>query len=69
MTVFQPGSEKAPAGLRDHSLSDADNLRARFGQAFDDALESMELAVGASAEWNHDAFLKGKLTPCSSAPG
>jgi peptide chain release factor 3 len=23
----------------------------------------MELAVGASAEWDHEAFLAGKLTP------
>ena len=63
MTVFQPGSEKRPQDFETIPLSDADNLRARFGQAFDDALESMELAVGASAEWDHDAFLKGKLTP------
>jgi peptide chain release factor 3 len=26
-------------------------------------MESMELAVGASAEWDHEAFLAGKLTP------
>ncbi len=63
MTVFQPGSEKRPQDFETIPLSDADNLRARFGQAFDDALDSMELAVGASAEWDHDAFLKGKLTP------
>ncbi|MDT7514376.1 peptide chain release factor 3 [Rhodoferax mekongensis] len=63
MTVFQPGSEKRPQDFETIALSDADNLRARFGQAFDDALESMELAVGASSEWDHDAFLAGKLTP------
>ena len=44
-------------------LAEADRLRKRFGQAFDDALESMELAVGASAAWNHDEFLAGNLTP------
>jgi peptide chain release factor 3 len=54
MTVFQPGSEKRPQDFETIPLSDADRLRARFGQAFDDALESMELAVGASAEWNHE---------------
>ena len=63
MTVFQAGSEKRPQDFEVIPLSDADKLRARFGQAFDDALESMELAVGASAEWDHEAFLAGKLTP------
>ena len=63
MTVFQAGSEKRPQDFEVIPLSDADKLRARFGQAFDDAMESMELAVGASAEWDHEAFLAGKLTP------
>ncbi|MGB3071134.1 MAG: peptide chain release factor 3 [Ottowia sp.] len=63
MTVFQSGSEKRPQDFEVIPLSDADKLRARFGQAFDDAMESMELAVGASAEWDHEAFLAGKLTP------
>ncbi|ABM40864.1 bacterial peptide chain release factor 3 (bRF-3) [Acidovorax sp. JS42] len=63
MTVFQPGSEKRPQDFEVIPLSDADKLRARFGQAFDDALESMELAQGASAPWDHEAFLAGKLTP------
>ncbi|MDO5625615.1 MAG: peptide chain release factor 3 [Pseudomonadota bacterium] len=63
MTVFQPGSEKRPQDFETIPLADADKLRARFGQAFDDALESMELAQGASAEWDHAAFLAGKLTP------
>jgi peptide chain release factor 3 len=47
MTVFQPGSESARR-TSSHSAVRRDNLRARFGQAFDAALESMELAVGAS---------------------
>ncbi|MBY4595655.1 peptide chain release factor 3 [Ottowia caeni] len=63
MTVFQSGSEKRPQDFEVIPLSDTDKLRARFGQAFDEALESMELAVGASAEWDHEAFLAGKLTP------
>ena len=63
MTVFQAGSEKRPQDFEVIPLSDADKLRARFGDAFDHALESMELAVGASAEWDHEAFLAGKLTP------
>ncbi|WP_313311772.1 peptide chain release factor 3 [Pulveribacter sp.] len=63
MTVFQPGSEKRPEDFEVISLSEADKLRARFGQTFDDALESMELAVGASAAWSHEEFLAAKLTP------
>ncbi|MEG0200014.1 MAG: peptide chain release factor 3 [Comamonas sp.] len=63
MTVFTPGSDRGPKDFEVIPLSEADKLRARFGQAFDDALESMELAVGASAEWDHEAFLAGKLTP------
>ncbi len=63
MTVFQAGSEKRPQDFEVIPLSEADTLRARFGQAYDEAIESMELAVGASAEWDHEAFLAGKLTP------
>ena len=63
MTVFQAGSEKRPQDFEVIPLSDEDTLRARFGEAFDHVLESMELAVGASAEWDHEAFLAGKLTP------
>ncbi|ARU06023.1 peptide chain release factor 3 [Comamonas serinivorans] len=63
MTVFAPGSEKRPQDFEVIPLTEADKLRARFGQAFDDAMESMELAVGASTAWDHDAFLAAKLTP------
>ena len=63
MTVFEPGSEKRPQDFETIPLSDQDRLRARFGQAFDDALESMELAVGASTTWSHEQFLAAKLTP------
>ncbi|THU03661.1 peptide chain release factor 3 [Lampropedia puyangensis] len=63
MTVFQAGSDKRPQDFEVIPLSEGDKLRARFGRAFDDALESMELAQGASAEWDHQAFLEGKLTP------
>ncbi len=63
MTVFEPGSEKRPQDFETFPLSDQGRLRARFGQAFDDALESMELAVGASTTWSHEQFLAAKLTP------
>ena len=63
MTVFQPGSEKRPQDFETIALSEAGRLRQRFGKPFDDALESMELAVGASTAWSHEAFLAGKLTP------
>ncbi|MBB1652420.1 MULTISPECIES: peptide chain release factor 3 [Delftia] len=63
MTVFQPGSERRPQDFEAIPLAEVDKLRARFGQSFDDALESMELAQGASAPWDHEAFLAGKLTP------
>jgi len=63
MTVFQPGSERRPEEFETIPLTDADKLRARFGQAFDDAIESMELATGASPAWDHGLFLAGKLTP------
>ena len=63
MTVFTPGSDRGPKDFEVVPLAESDRLRKRFGQAFDDALESMELAVGASAAWNHEAFLAGQLTP------
>ena len=63
MTVFSPGSEKRPQDFEVIPLAESDKLRARFGQAFDDAMESMELAVGASSPWDHEAFLAAKLTP------
>ena len=63
MTVFTPGSERGPKDFEVVPLAEADRLRKRFGRAFDDALESMELAVGASAAWDHEAFLAGQLTP------
>lgn len=63
MTVFQAGTEKRPQDFETIPLSDTQTLRTRFGSAFDEAVESMELAQGASAPWDHEAFLAGKLTP------
>ena len=63
MTVFTPGSDRGPKDFEVVPLAEAERLRKRFGQPFDDALESMELAMGASAAWSHEDFLTGKLTP------
>ena len=63
MTVFEAGSERRPQDFETIPLSESAALRARFGSAFDDALESMELAVGASPAWRHEAFLAGRQTP------
>jgi peptide chain release factor 3 len=63
MTVFEAGSERRPQDFEVIALTESDKLRARFGSEFDAALESMELAVGASAEWDHEKFLAGQLTP------
>ncbi|WP_159917387.1 peptide chain release factor 3 [Pantoea sp. 18069] len=63
MTVFESGSERRPQDFEAIPLTEVENLRARFGDTFDTAMESMELAVGASPAWDHEAFLAGKLTP------
>jgi len=63
MTVFESGSERRPQDFEAIPLTEVDTLHARFGSEFDAAMDSMELAVGASPEWNHEAFLAGKLTP------
>ena len=63
MTVFESGSERRPQDFETIPLTETARLRARFGSEFDTAMESMELAVGASPTWNHAQFLAGKLTP------
>jgi len=63
MTVFESGSERRPQDFESIPLTDVDTLRARFGAEFDAAMDSMELATGASPAWDHEAFLAGKLTP------
>jgi peptide chain release factor 3 len=63
MTVFESGSEKRPQDLDTIPLSDAAELHKRFGSEYDAAAESMELAAGASPEWDHAAFLAAKQTP------
>jgi peptide chain release factor 3 len=44
-------------------LSDQAALQARFGHEWTNAMDSMELATGASPAWDHAAFLAGKQTP------
>ncbi|HYP83260.1 peptide chain release factor 3 [Variovorax sp.] len=63
MTVFDAGSERRPQDFESMPLTDQDALQKRFGSEFDAALESMELAEGASPAWDHAAFLAGKQTP------
>ncbi|MCB8745714.1 peptide chain release factor 3 [Rhodoferax sp. U2-2l] len=63
MTVFESGSERLPQDFDAMPLSDPDALQKRFGHDWDTALESMELATGASPEFDREAFLAGKQTP------
>lgn len=63
MTVFESGSEKRPQDLDTVPLSDTAELKRRFGDEYSAAADSMELAAGASPEWDHRAFLDAKQTP------
>src|SRR6185369_11343773 len=63
MTVFESGSERLPQDFETIPLSDRGTLLKRFGHEFETAEQSMELAVGASPAWDHEAFLLGKQTP------
>lgn len=63
MTVFESGQEKLPQDFETIPLTDRDALHKRFGREFDHAMESMELATGASPTWDREAFLSGKQTP------
>ncbi|PZP97795.1 MAG: peptide chain release factor 3 [Variovorax paradoxus] len=63
MTVFESGSERRPQDFETMPLADRAALQARFGHEFDTAMDSMELATGASPAWDHAAFLAGKQTP------
>ncbi|APW48487.1 peptide chain release factor 3 [Rhodoferax antarcticus] len=63
MTVFESGSERLPHDFDAMALSEPAALQKRFGQDWDTALESMELATGASPTFDREAFLAGKQTP------
>ena len=63
MTVFESGKERLSDDFETIPLSDRDTLTKRFGADFESAMDSMELATGASPTWDHAAFLAGKQTP------
>ena len=63
MTVFESGSERLPQDFDAIPLSAPEALKARFGNEWTSAVDSMELATGASPAWDHAAFLAGKQTP------
>jgi len=63
MTVFESGSERRPQDFDTIALADSATLKERFDLDYDHAAEGMELATGASPEWDHAAFLAAKQTP------
>lgn len=63
MTVFESGSERRPQDFDTIPLADTAELKRRYEGEYDAAAESMELAVGASPEWDHASFLAAKQTP------
>jgi peptide chain release factor 3 len=63
MTVFESGSERRPQDFETIPLSEQARLAERFGNEWQTAMDSMELATGASPAFDHEAFLAGKQTP------
>jgi peptide chain release factor 3 len=63
MTVFDSGSERLPQDFETHPLSEQILLAERFGTEWLAAMDSMELATGASPAFDAEAFLAGKQTP------
>jgi peptide chain release factor 3 len=63
MTVFDSGSERLPQDFETHPLSEQALLAKRFGAEWQTAMDSMELATGASPAFDEEAFLAGKQTP------
>ena len=63
MTVFESGSERRPQDFITLPLTEQADLLKRFGHEWETAMDSMELATGASPAWDHEAFLAGKQTP------
>ena len=63
MTVFDGGKDRRPQDFDAMPLTDQAALEKRFGHEWVSAMDSMELATGASPAWDHAAFLAGKQTP------
>jgi len=63
MTVFESGSERLPQDFETVALTEQSKLAERFGLEWQTAMDSMELATGASPSFDRDAFLAGKQTP------
>ncbi len=63
MTVFQSGSDRRPQDFDTIPLTETAVLHKRFGSEFDEAMQNMELVVGASPAFDREAFLAGKQTP------
>ncbi|MEY2809828.1 MAG: Peptide chain release factor 3, partial [Pseudomonadota bacterium] len=63
MKVFEAGSERRPQDFETIPLSEQAALSDRFGHDFATALDSMELATGASPQFDREAFLAGQQTP------
>lgn len=58
----QQGGHQMPEDERIEGL-DTDAARELLGVYYDDFIDEVELVKGASHEFNHEAFLKGELTP------
>ena len=63
MTVFESGKERLSDDFETIPLTDRKTLTQRFGADFESAMDSMELATGASPSWDREAFLAGRQTP------
>jgi peptide chain release factor 3 len=63
MTVFESGSERLPQDFETIALTEQADLSGRFGLEWAAAMDSMELATGASPTFDREAFLQGKQTP------
>ncbi len=63
MTVFESGSERLPQDFEAIPLSEQAKLAERFAMEWTTAMDSMELATGASPAFDKEAFLAGKQTP------
>jgi peptide chain release factor 3 len=67
MTVFESGSERRPQDF-ETDAADRPGCCSASATSGTTAIESMELATGASPAWDHEAFLAASRRRCSSAP-